>query len=78
VSTLDALDSAIRDHFRDVDNDSGPVVAWVLIAALDNNGDTDDITWIDSPDGQRTFVTTGLIHEAANICAAAAARPEDD
>ena len=71
MSTLDAIDTAIREHMLAAGPDDGPVVAWVLIAATDNHGSSvEDVIWIASPDGQRGFITTGLVAEASAITAA--------
>ena len=70
MSTLDQIDAVIREHMRTEAPNDGPVVAWVLIAATDNHGSEDeDVIWIESPDGQRGFVTTGLVAEASAISA---------
>ena len=72
-----SLDQAIREFYAAEHPEEGPVVAWVLVAATDNHGsDEEDVLFIESPDGQRGFVTTGLIAEAASI--GAQRHTEDD
>lgn len=64
-STEEAVDEAIREHYRHEAPDEGPVIAWCLIVATDNDGGHEkEVLWIQAPEGQRGLVTAGLIHEA--------------
>lgn len=72
------LDTAVRAHFAEADPDTGPVVAWALVAALDDAGREDDVIWVQAPDGQRGFVTTGLLHSALAVTDATSHHHEED
>lgn len=71
MSTLDQIDEAVRAHYAAEAPDEGPVIAWVLVAATDNQGSVEsDVIWIATPEGQRGLFTTALIAEASGISAA--------
>lgn len=66
--TEEAIDEAIREHYSRIAPDDGPVIAWCLLVATDNDGgQVKEVLWIQSPEGQRGLVTAGLIHEAGLI-----------
>jgi len=59
------IDKAIAAHVEDVFGESWPIVAFVVYARVtDPEAMTaDEQVWI-VPDGQRSFVTRGLLEEA--------------
>ena len=68
TGTLSALDAALAAHsaaIRERDGlDASPVLAWVAIAVTDSQGDVEAEFVVLTPDGQRGFVTRGILADA--------------
>ena len=68
MDTKTALDNAISAHaahIRERDElDPSPVLAWVVVAVIDDNGDDEAAFSILTADGQRGFITRGLLTDA--------------
>ena len=68
TDTLSALDAALAAHsaaLREKDGlDASPVLAWVAIAVTDSQGDIEAEFAVLTPDGQRGFVTRGILTDA--------------
>ena len=68
MDTKTALDNAISAHaahIRERDElGPSPVLAWVVIAVIDDNGDDEASFSILTPNGQRGFTTRGLLNDA--------------
>ena len=66
--TRSALDAALAAHsaaIRERDGlDASPVLAWVAIAVADSQGDIEAEFAVLTPDGQRGFVTRGILTDA--------------
>ena len=66
--TQSALDAALAAHsaaIRERDGlDASPVLAWVAIAVTDSQGDIEAEFAVLTPDGQRGFVTRGILTDA--------------
>lgn len=59
------IDKAIAAHVEEIFGESWPTVAYVVYARVTDPEDmtADEQVWI-IPDGQRSFVTRGLLEEA--------------
>ena len=68
TNTLSALDAALAAHsaaLREKDGlDASPILAWVAIAVTDSQGDEEAEFAVLTPDGQRGFVTRGILIDA--------------
>lgn len=68
TDTRSALDAALAAHsaaIREKDGlDASPVLAWVAIAVTDSQGDEEAEFAVLAPDGQRGFVTRGILIDA--------------
>ena len=68
TDTLSALDAALAAHsaaIRERDGlDASPVLAWIAITVTDSQGDIEAEFAVLTPDGQRGFVTRGILTDA--------------
>ena len=68
TDTLSALDAALAAHSAALRAEEGlgtsPVLAWVAIAVTDSQGDIEAEFAVLTPDGQRGFVTRGILTDA--------------
>ena len=68
TDTLSALDTALAAHSAALRAEEGldasPVLAWVAIAVTDSQGDEEAEFAVLTPDGQRGFVTRGILIDA--------------
>lgn len=64
--TLSALDDAIRAHIADESHGQDLTVHWALVVGVmtDDEDEEDAPFWTLGPEGQPTYIATGLWHEA--------------
>ena len=66
--TQSALDAALAAHSAAIRErgglDASPVLAWVAITVTDSQGDEEAEFAVLTPDGQRGFMTRGILTDA--------------
>ena len=67
MDTKTALEDAIRARAAAIDPDEGPVLAWTLVFSADGQGAPEPPICVEVPDGQRGFITHGLLADAADV-----------
>ena len=66
MDTKTALDNAISAHAAHIDPDEGPVLAWALVFSADG-GAAEAPICVEVPDGQRGYITRGLLADAGDV-----------